>query len=102
MCRSKIPGVRLLVGTLLGTTVSPSIAVVLDGVSGDGATSASSFFSIDEACAAPTAIGQLGNGGDGEGIARRPVPPQPPTEVSALSPLGRSVLLSLVCLSGFL
>jgi hypothetical protein len=56
---------------LLALTPSPSAAVVLYAISGDGATPSSSLVSLDLTTAAPTAVGPLGNGDDGEGIAFR-------------------------------
>ena len=69
--RWKVAGLCLLAGVLLVLAPSPSAAVVLYAISGDGATPSSSLVSLDLTTAAPTAIGLLGNGDDGEGIAFR-------------------------------
>jgi hypothetical protein len=47
-------------------------AVLLYGVSGDGATPASTLYVVDPSSGASSPLGPLGNGDDGEGIAFRP------------------------------
>jgi hypothetical protein len=70
--RFEIPCLALLTGALLVFAPSSAFAVVLYAISGDGGTPPSSLFSLDPTSAAASAIGPLGNGGDGEGIAFRP------------------------------
>jgi len=70
--RSKISVVSLVAGILQLSVAGGSAAAVLHAISGDGATPSSSLYSLDESNAAPTLIGSLGNGDDGEGIAFRP------------------------------
>jgi hypothetical protein len=68
----KVVGFGFVAGALVVSAPSASTAVVLYAVSGDGATPPSSLFTLDLATAAPNAVGALGNGDDGEGIAFRP------------------------------
>ena len=72
-CRWKPPEpARLL--ALLGASAlvfgaTPAAAAVLYAVSGDGATPASSLYTLDTNTGAPNLVGALGNGDGGEGIA---------------------------------
>lgn len=73
-CRWKSPEpTRLLallgVSALVFAATPAAAAAVLYAVSGDGATPASSLYTLDTSTGAPKLVGALGNGNDGEGIA---------------------------------
>ncbi len=70
--RSNAPRLGFLAVVLLVLSAIPARAVVLYAVSGDGAAPASTLFALDPTTGAATAVGALGHGDDGEGIAFRP------------------------------
>ena len=57
---------------MIACAASPSVAATLWGVSGDGATTPESLFTINITDASITFQTTLGNGEDGEGIAYNP------------------------------
>jgi hypothetical protein len=68
----KVAGLFLLAGVLLVLAPSPSAAAVLYAISGDGATPASTLYTLDLSSGSPNPVVALGNGDDGEGIAFGP------------------------------
>jgi hypothetical protein len=64
--------VALLGGALLAFAPGPASAALLYAISGDGASPASTLYTLDPSTGMPTVRATLGDGDDGEGIAFRP------------------------------